>query len=121
METAGYAIIKEGAKGISAIDIESFVGRVRVLEFADDGGVLVIDNKSTGIAMFEPKDVVSSFKCTMNGEVVCPPGLDILSRMVYATRATLRKGGYNHIVRELVIASSLHRGEFSDHVLWAKQ
>jgi hypothetical protein len=122
MDTVGYAIIKQGAKGISAIGLEAFYGHpVRVLEFASDGGVMVLDNKATGIATFDKPDVVRSFRCRMHGHVVCPPDADILGRMAYATRAMMRKGGYPPMVTHLVVAASLHRGEFTDSLLWAKQ
>lgn len=90
------------------------------MEFGDDG-VMVINAKATGIAMFEMSDVVRSFKCGHLGEVVTPPGLNMIDQMLYVAKATSRKGGYNHIVRELVIAASIHKGEFNDSVLWQKQ
>lgn len=122
METQGYAIIRHGAQGTSAIGLEAFYGRpVRVMEFAQDGGVLVIDSQATGLGMFDKEHVQRSFRCTMQGHVVCPPDLDTLSRMAYVTMAMARKGGYPPIVGQMVIAASLHRGEFHDSLLWAKQ
>ena len=122
MDIQGYAIIRHGAQGTSAIGIEAFYGRpVRVMEFAQDGGVLVIDSQATGFGMFDKEHVQRSFRCTMQGHVVCPPDLDILGRMAYATQAMMRKGGYNQMVQQLVVAASLHAGEFNDSLLWSKQ
>ena len=122
MDVVGYAIIREGANSISPIPLHKFYkNRVRVMEFAADGGVLVIDNEASGLAMFDSKDVIRSFKCEPFMEVICPPNLTMPEKMAYYARCMTRKGGYNHIVREMVIAASLHRGEFCDSLLWQLQ
>lgn len=123
MEVVGYALIDTKAKDvISPISLDNFKGEiVRVLEFAIDGGVLVIDDKGTGLAMFDKEDVIRSFRCGQVGEVVTPPDLDMIAQMSYVSKATNRKGGYNRIVRKLVIACSIHKNEFCDTVLWQKQ
>jgi hypothetical protein len=46
---------------------------------------------------------------------------DFIAQAVYTMKVNERKGGYAPILREMVIAASLHRGEFCDSVLWAKQ
>ena len=123
MELQGYALIDRDAKsGTTAGDINNFLNKqVRVMEFAKDGGVLVLDNEASAIAMFDKEDVRASFKCSEHGEVVTPPDLDFTQKMLYTVNATSRKGGYSPMVRHLVIAASLHRGEFCDSLLWAKQ
>jgi hypothetical protein len=122
MDVVGYAIIREGADAISPIPLEKFYkNRVRVMEFATDGGVLVIDNYASGLAMFDKKDVISSFRCEPFMGVICPPNLTMGEKFEYYARCMNRQGGYNSIVREMVIAVSLHRGEFSDSLLWQAQ
>ena len=123
MEIAGYALIDRDAKDvISPVPMENFKGKiVRVLEFNHRGDVLVIDDGATGLAMFDAEDVSRSFKCSQVGEVVTPPDLDMLAKMSYVGMAQSRKGGYNRIVRHMVVAASLHREEFCDSVLWQKQ
>jgi len=122
METAGYAMIKPGAPGVTAVELRAFYGYpVRVLEFAADGGVLVLDKGATGIASFDARNVLRSFRCEVHGGVICPPGLDILGRMAYVTRALSRKGGYCSNVRAIVITASLSSGHFDDRVLWSIQ
>jgi hypothetical protein len=123
MDVVGYCIINRNAKTGMGMEIESFLNNepVRVIEFATDGGVLVINRSATGIATFDKEDIVASFKCTVCNDVICPPNYDILKQMEYATVATMRKGGYGPIVKRMVIAASLHRREFCDSILWAKQ
>lgn len=122
-DVVGYALIKKGAtKVVSAAPISDFTEwRVRVLEFADDGGVLVVNSKGDAMAMIEKEEVHSSFKCSVEGDVICPPNFNILQRMNYMAKCKLRKGGYCNTVREMVIAASLHRKEFCDGFLWQKQ
>lgn len=122
METVGYATIrKEATTGVGP-EINSFLGQdVRVMEFAEDGGVLVINREATAMAMFEKQDVYRSFKCTVQGDYICPPGLDFLQQMEYSARCTLRKGGYNPTLKAMVIQASLMKGKFTDSFLWAKQ
>lgn len=123
MDVVGFATIKRDAKSIvTAGKISDFTeGRVRVLEFATDGGVLCVNANADAIAMIEKEDVLSSFKCTLEGDFVCPPNLNILQRMEYGAKCMCRKGGYNNIVKEMVIAASLHKREFNDGFLWQKQ
>lgn len=125
----GYCIIKTDATTGKGTKPESFLGKtVRVVEFGKhDGCVLVVNNEATAMCMFDKEDIarsfntIHSFKCGQVGDVVTPPGLNPIEQMMYASKAMARKGGYNHIVRQMVIASSLHRGEFCDSILWAKQ
>lgn len=121
-DPVGYAIINKNAKSGAARNLHKFLGeRVRVMEFAKDGGVLVISSDAGELAMFDKEDVVRKFECIIDGDIVCPPGLDFIGRMGYKTKCMTRKGGYNRLVREMVIAASLHRGEFSDSILWQRQ
>ncbi len=123
MDIQGYCLINKNAKNfISYLPLSEFInGPVRVMEFCVDGGVMVINAEATGLATFDKCDVVRSFKCGSFGEVVTPPGMNALEKMTYAMKANSRKGGYNYIVRQMVVASSLHKGEFSDSLIWQKQ
>ena len=97
--------------------------RLRVMEFAQDGGAMVYAPDGTEIAMVEECDIRAKFKCCVVGDMVMHPDLadDIFGQVAYQTKVLERKGGYEPILKELVIAASLHRGEFCDSVLWAKQ
>jgi hypothetical protein len=121
-DIVGYCEIKDGSQGISAVPLTNFYkGRVRVLEFARDGGVLVIDNEGTGIGMFEPEHISRKFECTSMGEYIMPPDLDEIDKMVYVSKVATRKGGWAPILKEMVIQASLFKGVFTDSMLWAKQ
>jgi hypothetical protein len=123
MEIVGYAQIKKDAKtGISAIPLEKFFGYpCRVLEFASDGGVMVVDSGATGIATFDKCDILSSFKCSIFGNVICPPDLDLMGKMAYSAKCMGRKTGYNDLLLRMVIHLSLFKNKFDDSILWAKQ
>jgi hypothetical protein len=91
------------------------------MEFGVDDCVLVLNPEGTALASFDKEDVQRSFKCGYSGGIVTPPDLDMLNQMLYVTKAQQRKGGYNNLVRNMVIAASLSKGEFSDSFLWQKQ
>jgi len=119
MEVSGYCFVnKTTTTGLSAIEIEKFEGQIcRVFEFGEDC-VLVIDREGQGIASFDMCDIGSSFKCSETGEVICSPDLNEMEKMLYSTKCMLRKGGYNYIIKNMVIQASLHYGKFNDNVLW---
>ncbi len=125
MDVTGYAFIKKDAKTAKGVDpkkLPDFLGQtVRVMEFADDGGALVISPKGDCLAMFEKEDIKTKFKCTVQGEIICPPDIDPFEQIIYSAKAMSRKGGYGPIIKQMVIAASLHKGTFNDNFLWQKQ
>jgi hypothetical protein len=122
-DIVGFAHIKRGAttcKG--AKNPNEFIGQqCAVMEFGVDDCVLVLNPQGTAIAMFDKEDVGASFRCGYLNGVVTPPNLDMMAQSMYVMKAQMRKGGYNSLLCNMVIAASLHRGEFSDSFLWAKQ
>ena len=99
-----------------------FIGQTcAVMEFGVDGCVMVLNPQSTALAMFDKEDVYRSFKCGYSNGIVTPPFLDMMNQMIYVVKAQQRKGGYNRIVRNMVIEASLMKGKFTDGFLWAKQ
>ena len=122
MDTVGYCTIKKDATTGKGTDIKTFLGAdVRVMEFARDGGVLVVNCKATGMAMFDKEDVVRKFECGTYGEYITPPNLNPLEQMAYMTKLITRKGGFNNLVRSMVIQASLHKGKFTDDFLFQKE
>jgi len=119
MDLVGYCFVnKKTTTGMSAISIFEFEGKTcRVLEFAEDC-VLIMNSVATGIASFDMCDVGASFKCSEIGEVICSPDLNEMEKMLYSTKCITRKGGYNYIVKNMVVQASLHYGKFNDNVLW---
>ncbi|MEB5150239.1 hypothetical protein RXR64_29820, partial [Pseudomonas aeruginosa] len=61
------------------------------------------------------------FKCCEYANVLCPPNMPNIEKMMYYHKVITRKGGYNYLCKEMVIAASLHRNEFTDNVLFSKQ
>lgn len=123
MDIVGFAHIKKDAKsGMSAVSLDRFIGKdVRVMGFASDGGVLVVDDAATGYATFDKEDVKAKFECSIFSDIVCPPGLDFLGQSAYWSNCMNRKGGYNKMLCNMVIQASLMKGKFTDGFLWQLQ
>lgn len=119
----GFAYIKKDATTCTGAQKPTeFIGETcAVMEFGVDGCVLVYNPKCTALAMFDKEDIKSSFKCGYSNGVVTPPGLNMIEQMMYVAKAQSRKGGYNYIIREMVIAASLHKNEFNDGFIWQLQ
>lgn len=123
MDVVGYAEIKRDAKtGKSAIPLDNFIGKVcRVMEFTPEGDVLVVNSEATGLASFDACDVYRKFECKVLGEILTPPEMNTVEQMVYATKVQTRKGGYNPLLKQMVIQASLMKGKFNDHLLFAME
>lgn len=123
IEIKGFCEIKIDAttcKG--AKNPNEFTGEVcRVMDFGCDDSVLVLNPKGTALAMFDKEDVLRSFKCSYFNGVVLPPNLDLEEKLVFHYKLTTRKGGYNNLLANIVIANSLIKGEYDDRFLFAKQ
>jgi len=124
MDFVGYAKIKQNATTIiTPVNINTFAGHnVRVMEFADDGGILCMNYEATGLATIDKEDILTSFKCFMFGEIPVPPNLtNMVEQGMYVMYCNNRKGGYNDLVRNMVIEASLMKGKFCDSMLWQLQ
>ncbi len=119
----GFVHIKKDATTCKGAQYPNeFIGETcAVMEFGVDGCVLALNPKGTALAMFDKEDIQSSFKCGFSAGVVTPPDLNMVEQMMYVTKAQTRKGGYNWIVRDMVIAASLHKNQFNDSLLWQLQ
>lgn len=123
MEIVGYAQVRSDAKTCKgAKNPLEFLGKVcSVMEFGVDGCFLVLSPSGTALAMFDKEDIEKKFKCTMSGGTICPPNLSSLEILSYVAKCRDRKGGYNRILRDMVITASLSKGEFHDNFLWQLQ
>ena len=121
-DVVGYCEIKPDAK-VQAASPDKFRGKiVRVMEFQRDGdGALVISSDATELGMVEADAIRRKFECSSQGEVLMPPGLDLIGQMAYATKVMTRKGGYNNLLKQMVIQASLMKGEFCDNFLFQKE
>lgn len=122
MDTVGYCTIKKDAKSCKgAQHPEDFIGKdLRVFEFAEDGGVLVLNQKGTALAMFDKEDVYRKFECTVIGEYLCPPNMNVVEQMMYIAKLSSRKGGWAPILKQMLIQASLFKGQFNDNFLFQK-
>lgn len=119
----GFAHINKNATTCKGAENPSeFIGETcAVMEFGVDDCVLVLNPKGTAMAMFDKEDVYRSFKCGFTNGIVTPPDLDMFAQMAYVVKAQQRKGGYNSIVRNMVIEMGLMKGKFQDAFLWQMQ
>lgn len=122
MDVVGYCTIKNDATSGVAQNLDKFLGKdLRVMEFDQWGGVLVISSDATELAMFDKQDVIRKFECTIMGEYIMPPKLDMIGQMAYTMRLNTRKGGYAPILKQMVIQASLMKGQFNDNFLFQKE
>jgi hypothetical protein len=122
-DIVGFAHINKNATTCrGAKNPNEFLGKVCcVMEFGVDDSVLVLNPEGTALAMFDKEDVYRSFKCGYLSGVVTPPDLDMLGQTMYVVKAQTRKGGYNSLLRNMVIEACLAKGKFNDSFLWAMQ
>jgi len=122
-EIVGFVDISKNATSCKgAKNPNEFIGKTcPVMEFGVDDSVLVLNPEGTALAMFDKEDVARSFKCGYCNGIVTPPNLDMFNEMMYVTKAQQRKGGYNTLVRNMVVQFSLMKGTFHDSFLWALQ
>ncbi len=117
----GFAHIKNETKSIiSPAPSSDFEGEiVRVIDWAvDDSSALCINPKGTAIGDIPMEDICRSFRCGSQGPVLTPPGASITEQIFYTTKVLRRKGGYNSILKRLVVAASLSKGKFDDSILF---
>lgn len=96
---------------------------VRIIDIGvDNSGFLVLEPKARCICdVRNMDDVQSHFLCDQVGDVLIPPGLSELDKMLEMNKRTMRKGGYNDILRRMVVINSLRKNKFDDDFLFAKQ
>jgi hypothetical protein len=120
-DIVGYCIIKNSATtGITPGNINDFLGiPLRVLEFsAVDGSVLTMNSKADALGMFDKSDIITSFRCSVIGNIICPPDLSHVEKYAYIAKAMSRRGGYDQLIGRMVIAASLAKGQFNDAFLF---
>lgn len=120
MDMQGYCTIKKNATTCKGTDSPNkFLGKdCQVMEFDQWGGALVLASDGSGLAMFDKEDIIRRFECGAQGEYLTPPNLHPLEQMAYVTKLMSRKGGYNHIIRGMVIQYGLMKGKYNDDFLF---
>ena len=123
MEPVGFALIKKNPTTVIGTDhIQKFDSAVvQVMEFDRWGGILAISPDGSCLAMIDKEDIKSSFQCKIIGNFICPPNLGFFEEQMYCAKCLARKGGYNDLLRKMVIGASLHKGKFNDNFLWQLQ
>lgn len=123
MDYVGFAHIDKNATTIKgAKNPNEFIGKTcAVMEFDCDGGALILNPEQTAMAMVDKKDIYRRFECIVSGNTICPPNQNAIETMMYVTKCVTRKGGYNNILRNMVIEASLMKGVFTDNFLWQLQ
>lgn len=121
MDIQGYCTISRTATTGVGQNLETFIGQdCRVIDFNERGDVLLINREATHMAMFDKVDVYRFFQCKMYGDVVCPPDMGLPEQIAYSAKVLTRKGGYNTLLKHMVIEASLMKGCFTDRFLFSK-
>lgn len=85
----------------------------------NNSGLLLIEPKGACIVDCQDmKDIRAWFQCDELGDILLPPGLSETQQLVEFSIRHDRPGGYNPIIRSLVIAASLQSGKFNDKFLF---
>jgi hypothetical protein len=121
MEVQGFCLLKKDADCKHAMgDPKTWQGQMMLAMEINESTKSVLVLRDAEMGMFDLKDVRSYFKCRKQEFYLFPEGLNIIEQMAYMTHVQSRNGGYNEMCMKMVIASSLHKGEFTDTVLWTK-
>lgn len=96
---------------------------LRIMDIGvNNSGFLCIEPLARCLVDIRSMDSVSShFFCESQGDVLLPPGLDIIKKSAEFIKRMSRKGGYGDIVRKMVIFNSLRVGKFDDEFLFSKE
>lgn len=85
----------------------------------NNSGLLLIEPKGACLVDCQNmKDIRSWFRCDEIGDILLPPGLTEAQQLYEVSIRYNRPGGYNQIIRSLVIAASLQSGKFNDKFLF---
>lgn len=96
---------------------------MRIMDIGvDNSGFLCLEPLARCLVDVRSMDSVRShFFCESHGDVLLPPGLDMIHKMTEFAKRMTRKGGYGDIVRKMVIFNSLRVGKFDDEFLFSKE
>lgn len=121
MELQGFCLLKSGADCKHAMgNPKNWQGKMLMAMEINDSTESVLLLQGSEMGMFDAEDVHSSFKCIRKGHVLIPHNLNEFDQMIYFAHVMGRNGGSNETTMKMVIAASLHYGEFNDNILWAK-
>lgn len=122
----GYCILKSTNTIMGyAGDPEELIKGVpflRIIDIAvDNSGFMVLNPQGNALAVVDMPDIDRYFLCDEMAGVLIPPDLNFGQQLIEAHRRSSRKGGYNEIIRRMVIVASLHAGKFCDDFLFELQ
>ena len=116
MNIVGFILTKPTTKCVTAGKESDFQDKpCRVLEFAEDGGALCINFEGTALAIIEPEYITNKFECYVEGDIIYPPNLSTLDRMIYLQK--LSNINYTSIIKAAIITKSLLDNKFNDDIL----
>lgn len=113
MQITGYAWLKSHTTTHNGLGKpEDFAGKILpCLEINPEGDVLVYRD-GVGLAMFEPSDVLKSFRCRFIEGYVLPPVKNYFEAVEFLMKAIASSGGDSKTWNAAVIAMSLQKGEY---------
>ena len=117
MNIVGFILTKSNTQCATAGKLSDFQGKpCKVLEFASDGGALCINLEGTALAIIEPEYITNKFECYVEGNIIYPPNLSTLDRMIYLRK--LYNINYTNMTKAAIITKSLISNRFDDEFLW---
>lgn len=124
MGIKGFCILKnyETVRGYRGNLAELLGAPLVIMDVAvDNSGFLILNKQQTAMADVQMSDVDRYFLCEIFAGVVLPPNLSLEQKLVESGKRITRKGGYNKILANMVIAGSLAKGVFNDDFLFELQ
>lgn len=121
MGIKGFCILKstQTVRGYAGDVADLLNTPLVIFDVAVNGdGFLVFNKQMTALADVRMPDVDRHFLCEIVCGVVIPPNLPLEQKMAEVAKRQLRKGGYNNIIKNMVIAGSLAKGKFDDRFLF---
>ena len=121
MNIKGFCMLKstQTVRGYAGNAAELLGTPLAIFDVAVNGdGFLVFNKEMTALADVRMPDVDLYFLCEIVNGVVIPPNLSFEQKMAEVAKRIGRKGGYNNIIKNMVIAGSLAKGKFDDRFLF---
>jgi len=122
MRIEGYAHISRKADcNYALLTPEDWRGKILpAMELNDSTeSALMLHSELAGMGMFDYKDILMKFKCTVVGEYILPPNLTFEQEMIELSKR--QDIPYGKFERALVISQSLIGGVFNDSFLFKKK
>jgi hypothetical protein len=125
MKINGYIFLKESAdtkfctKGGKSYWVKKPLRAIEINE--ESKSALAVDSSGVNVGMFDFKDILYKFHCSVISDIIVPKGLPFFEEMEFVSRRKGREKGYSPLIRAMVIRRSLYAGKVRDSFLFEKE